>query len=141
MGLVLVSFMAPVFGQVAAPAQQNFPVLPPLPRPYLLNPPPASAPKLKTEGEGLPFHHWRELLAKNDTVVPPGPINLKLDLTASGWGAPDHCSIPLVEIPLPEHFDDGMVREMPPHRDDKMAITPPPVCQLHTANANPHKRK
>jgi len=141
MGLALVALVTPVFGQRPAPEKPGSPLLPSLPRPYLLKPPSSSVPGLTTPGEGLPFRHWRDLLAKNETAVRPRPINPKLDSTASGWAAPGHCSIPLIEIPLPAHYDERMVRMMGPHPDDKMAITPPPTCPLRGAGADQAKRK
>jgi hypothetical protein len=144
-GLAFVSLSAPVFGQAAAPDKQSLPEPPPLPRPYLVAPPPASTPGLMAPGEGLPFRHWRDLLTKNDSLYQrggqPGQVFLKPDSTASGWGASGHCSIPLIEMPLSEHFDDRMVQKMQPGLDDKIAITPPPVCAPHSARENPSKRK
>lgn len=139
--LAFVALAAPVFGQTAPPVTLRLPVLPPLPRPYIVNAPPASAPALTPPGEGLPFHHWRDLLTKSDPMAVPGSIYLKRDLMASALGAPDHCSIPLIEIPLPAHYDDGMVRKMGPHPDDRMAMATPPVCALHSAPGKPSKRR
>ena len=80
-------------------------------------------------------------MAKNAPEAAPESTFFKLDNKTTGWGAHGHCSIPLMEIPLAESFDEPMVLKAPPHRDDKMAITPPPVCQLHAWRANPPKRK
>ncbi len=140
MGLVIVVLSLPVFGQTAPPVTLNLPVLPPLPRPNVLNPPPASAPELTAPVLDLKFPHWRELLAKDQKAFQAGPI-IKLDSKSLASAAPGHCSVPLIEMPLPEHFDDGMVRKMGPHPDDKMAIAAPPVCSLRSAPGNPRKRK
>jgi hypothetical protein len=145
MGLVIVALSLPVFGQTAPPVTPNLPVLPPLPRPFLINPPPASAPELTAPVLELKFPHWRELLRKSEPPVQyraqPGQVNLKPELIASATAIPRHCSIPLIEIPLPEHYDDGMVRRMGPHPDDKMAMATPPVCPLRSERENPPKHK
>ncbi|MDR3717218.1 MAG: hypothetical protein P4K98_00350 [Bryobacteraceae bacterium] len=144
-GLVIVALSLPVFGQTATPVKPNLPVLPPLPRPFSINPSPASAPELTAPGLELKFPHWRELLTKSESLVQysaqPRPVNLKPDLIASAAAASGHCSIPLIEIPLPEHFDDGMVRKMGPHYDDRMLLPTPPVCPLHDERAESAKRK
>ena len=145
MGLATVALSLPVFGQTAPPVTLNLPVLPPLPRPFVINQPPASAPERTAPGLELKFPHWRELLTKSEPLVQygaqPGPVNLKPDLIASAPAPPSHCSIPLIEIPLPEHYDDGMVRKMGPHPDDKMAMASPPICPLRSADGTPRKHK
>jgi hypothetical protein len=141
MGLVIVALSLPVLGQTAPPVTLNLPVLPPLPRPFSINPPPASAPELMAPGLELKFPHWRELLTKSESLVQyraqPRPVNLKPDLIASAPAASGHCSIPLIEIPLPEHFDDPMVHKLPRHYDDKMLLPTPPVCPPHSAQVSP----
>ena len=145
MGLVIVALSFPVFGQTAPPVTLNLPVLPPLPRPFLINPPQATAPELTAPGLELKFPHWRELLTKSEPSIQyraqPGQVNLKPELIASAGAIPSYCSIPLIAIPLPEHFDDGMVRKMGPHPDDKIAMAPPPVCPLRSADGTPRKHK
>ncbi len=145
MGLVIVALSLPLFGQTAPPVTLNLPVLPPLPGPFPINPPPASTPELTAPGLELKFPHWRELLTKSEPSVQyraqPGQVNLKPELIASAAAAAGHCSIPLIAIPLPEHYDDGMVQKMAPHYDDKMLLQTPPDCPLHGAFGNPQERK
>jgi len=137
----LVSLSAPLFGQVAAVEKQVPPAPPPLSLPHLIIPPATATKNLAAPGEGLPFRHWRDLLAKNARDPEPGPIVLMRGDAPIGWGAAGHCSVPLIEMPLAESFDEPMVKKMPPHLDDKMIITPPPVCPLRGAFADKTKRK
>jgi hypothetical protein len=137
LGLALLSAQA--YGQVVYQETPNFPLRPPTPRQYSLNAPPVTGGGLTEPGVGLPFRNWQELLAKSAFDAQLGR-NLKRG-SVIGWAAGGHCSVPLLEMPLPEHFDEPMVMKVPPHPDDKMAITPPPVCPLRGARANPPKRK
>ena len=139
--LTVVSLSAPLFGQVAAQEKQAPPALPALPLPHLTNPPAAPVKNLTAPGEGLPFRNWRDLLAKNAHDPEQGPKVLMRGEAPNGWGAAGHCSVPLIEMPLAESFDEPMVKKMRPHLDDKMIITPPPVCALHGAFADKTKRK
>ncbi len=141
----MVALSLPVFGQTAPAVTFNLPALPPLPPPFPINPPPASAPELTSPGLDLKFPHWREPLTKRELVVQfraqPRLLQLKTELIASAAAIPGHCSVPLIEMPLAEHFDDAIVRKLGPHPDDKMAVTPQPVCPLRGSFAKEPKRK
>jgi hypothetical protein len=134
LGLALTAFSAQLFGQAPFQEKQSLP-----PLPYRLNPPPAAARGLAMPGTGLLFRNWRDLLKKDASSAEPRPFLLNGD--ATGWQGSGHCSVPLLSIPLPEHFDDPMVLKMAPHYDDKMLLPTPPVCPLHDDRAKPAKRE
>ena len=136
-GLALVAFSAQLFGQASFQEKQSTP-----PLPYQLNPPPAAPRSLTAPGAGLPYKNWQELLMKR--TYGAGARRFFLSGDATGWqmsGLNGHCSVPLLSIPLPEHFDDPMVRKMAPHYDDKMVMPTPPVCPLHDDRAESAKRR
>jgi hypothetical protein len=133
LGLALTAFSAQLFGQ--EPSQEK----PDLPPPTLLNPPAAAPRSLTAPGEGPPFKNWQELLNKSAPRAEPHTVYLDAD--ATGWAASGHCSVPLLSIPLPEHFDDKSIHKLPPHYDDKMLLPTPPVCPLHHDRAEPTKCK
>jgi hypothetical protein len=69
----------------------------------------------------VPFRDWHELLA------PAAWKSAGHRLEA----AADRCVIPLLRLPLPEHFDDGMLSRQGPNAVDKaMVWAPPPDCPL-----------
>jgi hypothetical protein len=90
-------------------------------------------------GTGLLFRNWRDLLKKDASSAESRPFLLNGD--AAGWQGSGHCSVPLLSIPLPEHFDDPMIHKLPRHYDDKMLLPTPPVCPLHDERAESAKRK
>jgi hypothetical protein len=141
-GFALASISSQAFGQTALQQTPSLDLRPPVPRTYSLNPKPAAGKVLTEPGIGLPFRKWQDVLANNTTEAGPGNLILKRGKTTAFWADSGHCSVPLIEIPLPdESFDKRFVRKMRPHPDDKMALAPPPVCQLHREVANPLKRK
>ena len=142
LGLACVAFSAQTFGQALSQETPNLDLHPPVPRTYSLNPKPVAGKVLTEPGAGLPFRKWQDVLANNATAAGPGSLILKRGETTTFRADSGHCSVPLIEIPLPdESFDRRFVLKTRPHPDDKMAIAPPPVCQLHTSGANPLKRK
>jgi hypothetical protein len=136
LGLALTAFSAQLFGQTSFQEKRSQPA-PQLP--YLLNPAPPAANSLTPPGAWLPFKNWQDLLKKGASGSEPRTI--VLSAKASGWAASGYCSVPLLSIPLPEHFDDPMVLKMAPHYDDKMLLPTPPVCPLHDERAKPAKRE
>jgi len=72
-------------------------------------------------GAGWFFRDWKQLL-------PPEPVMIadhRVQLEAG------RCVIPLLRVPLPEHYDDEMVMRLGPRSSDQpMVWTPPPDCPL-----------
>ena len=129
-----------VFGQEATPSPQSAPAPPVAPGSILFDQGWDNALKLMAPGETPKPLPWK-LLPPGSTVASMGAIKLYRELTASTWEAPGHCSIPLIEVPLPQRYDEGMVRKLGPHPDDKMAMATPPVCPLRSESAGRPKRK
>lgn len=137
LGLMLAFFGTQSFGQLVVQDKPNLPVNPPLPRQYSLNPRPATGGALPGLATALPFRTWQDVLKQDST-----PATVKL--TPSGartLASEGHCSIPLLSVPLPEHYDDKFVQKVSGHMDDKIAIEPPPDCPLRAAQANEPKHK
>ena len=141
LGLALATLSTQAFGQLAFQGTPNFPWRPPTPRTFALNPPSLAGKTLTAPGVALPFRNWQQLLEKSASGPERGGIRVKSGKQTTGWGASGHCSIALLEMPLMEPFDEAMVRKMPPQQDDKMVITPPPVCPLHAKWSNPPRHK
>ena len=144
MGFVIVGLSLPVLAQTAAPVTPDPPVPPPLLRQFLSTSQ-AKAPELRAPKFELKFPHWRGVPTKSEPLVQfraqPGAANPTHELIASATAIPRQCSIPLIAIPLPEHFDDGMVHTMGHYPDDRIAMPTPPVCPLRSATGNPQKLK
>lgn len=141
LGFAFAAISAPAFGQSSPQETPNLPSPPVVPRPYSFKPPPATGKSPTEAGAGLPFRNWQDLLDKDASSGTPVVLKLQHGNLMSGWGATGHCSVPLIEMPIPDSFDEPMVMKMPPHRDDKMALAPPPVCPLRGAFAKEPKHK
>lgn len=122
------------FGQIVVQGKPNFPINPSLPRLYAPNSQALSGGAIPGLTARLPFRTWQELLKKD----PARDEQIKaLREAARVMGSPGQCSVPLIRLPLPEHFDDRMVDRSilmaSRHLDDKIAIEPPPDCPLHSS--------
>jgi hypothetical protein len=94
----------------------------------------------------LPFHKWQDLLKKDDPADGRSPLSLSLrkpggNTWAESWEAKGKCLVPMPSMPLPENLDPKSRLKAPAQYDDKMIVTPPPVCPLQTAQSSPSKRK
>lgn len=143
LGLALSALAAPCFGQTLVQAQPSFPVQPPAPRQFSITPPPAG---LSGVGVGLPFRKWQDLLKKDDPADRRSPLVLSLtkpggNAWAKSWEAKGKCLVPMPSMPLPENLDPKSALKTPAQYDDKMIVTPPPVCPLQTAQSGASKRK
>jgi hypothetical protein len=73
------------------------------------------------QAAGLFFHNWQQLLT-------PGPRKNEGHRMQFAAG---RCVVPLLRVPLPAHYDDGMVRRLNQASVDPSAVwTPPPDCPL-----------
>jgi hypothetical protein len=128
---VLLFQASQLFGQQAAVTPNARPVNPPaasfLPYRFSLVPGliPQAAEKQAApsrQAAGLFFQHWQQLL----TLEPVRIAGHRMQLEAG------RCVVPLLRVPLPAHYDDGMVRRMDEKSvDQAMVWTPPPDCPLN----------
>ncbi len=73
------------------------------------------------QGAGWFFRNWKQLL-------PPEPVMIAGHRVQFEAG---RCVIPLLHVPLPAHYDDGMIRRLNHASSDQpMVWTPPPDCPL-----------
>lgn len=71
---------------------------------------------------GLFFQNWQQLLKPD----PSKDAGHRMQLEAG------RCVIPLLHVPLPAHYDEGMVRRLDERSVDRaMVWTPPPDCPLN----------
>lgn len=142
LGSACALFSVQAFGQIVIQGKPNFPINPSLPHLSSPNPHAGSANAIGEPMAGLPFRTWQELLKKD----PARDEQIKaLREAARVMGSPGQCSVPLIRMPLPEHFDDRMVDRSimmaAPNMDNKIAIEPPPDCPLPASRlTSPMKR-
>jgi len=89
--------------------------------------PQASSPESKPVqvAQSLPggtlFRSWKELLTREPASAAAHAVKSE----------PGKCVVPLIEVPLPKHFDDKMIYKLKDSgASDPMVWTPPPVCPL-----------
>jgi hypothetical protein len=74
------------------------------------------------QGGGWFFQNWKQLLTPEPVMI----VGHRMQLEAG------RCVDPLLRVPLPAHYDDGMVRRMDEKSvDQAMVWTPPPDCPLN----------
>jgi hypothetical protein len=74
------------------------------------------------QGGGWFFQNWKQLLTPEPVMI----AGHRMQLEAG------RCVVPLLRVPLPAHYDDGMVRRMDEKSvDQAMVWTPPPDCPLN----------
>ncbi|MGO9242515.1 MAG: hypothetical protein ACLQBJ_17065 [Bryobacteraceae bacterium] len=73
------------------------------------------------QGAGWFFRNWKQLLPPEPVMIAGHQMQLE----------PGRCVIPLLRVPLPAHYDDGMIRRLNHASSDQpMVWTPPPDCEL-----------